>query len=47
VDDLFELGAFLAQVLGPLRVVPDGRTFQFATYFFETLSLGLVVKDTP
>jgi len=37
MHDFFELGAFLAQVLGPLRVVPDRRTFQFTTYFFEAL----------
>jgi len=41
------LRAFLAQLLSTLRVVPDVRVFKFATYFFETFLLRLVVKDTP
>jgi hypothetical protein len=33
--------------LGALGVVPDVGVFEFAAYFFETLALGVVVKDTP
>jgi hypothetical protein len=47
VDDLVERGALLAELLGPLRVVPDVRVLQLAGYFLETLALGVVVKDTP
>src|SRR5262249_17303111 len=47
VDDLVELGAFLAELLRALRVVPDIGILQLAAYFFETFLLGLVVKDTP
>jgi hypothetical protein len=44
---LFKVGAFAAQVLGVFGVVPDIRVFQFPGYFFQTLFLGVVVKDTP
>jgi hypothetical protein len=47
VDDPVERGAFLAQLLGPFRVVPDVRVLELAGYFLETLALGVVVKDTP
>jgi hypothetical protein len=46
-DDLVKLCAFLAELLGPLGVVPDIGVFQFAADFFETFALRLVVKDTP
>jgi hypothetical protein len=39
--------ALAAQILRALRIVPDVRVFQFAGYFFQTLTLGRVVKDTP
>jgi hypothetical protein len=32
-DDLLEFGAFLAQFLRALRVVPDAGLFQFPRYF--------------
>jgi hypothetical protein len=31
--DLLEFGAFLAQFLRALRLVPDARLFEFAGYF--------------
>ncbi|OFS92543.1 hypothetical protein HMPREF3113_12175 [Stenotrophomonas sp. HMSC10F06] len=46
-DGLVQIGAFAAKVLGVLGVVPDIRVFQFPGYFFQTLFLGVVVKDTP
>ena len=47
VDDLVELGAFLAQLLGTFGVVPDIGIFQLPAYFLQALALGVVVKDTP
>ena len=47
VDDPVERSAFLAELLGPLRVVPDVGVLEFAGYFLEALALGVVVKDTP
>ena len=47
VDDPVERSAFLAELLGPLRVVPDVWVFELAGYFLEALALGVVVKDTP
>jgi len=32
-DDLFEFGPLPAEFLGPLRVVPDLRLFEFPRYF--------------
>jgi hypothetical protein len=46
-DGFFQVGALAPQVLGVLGVVPDIRVFQFPGYFFQTLFLGVVVKDTP
>jgi hypothetical protein len=42
-----ELGAFAAQLPCFVRVLPDGRVFQLAAYFFETFLLGVVLKETP
>ena len=47
VDGLVEQRAFAAQGLRARRVVPDVGAFEFAVYFFQTLFLGVVVKDTP
>jgi len=47
VDDLVERRALLAELLRPLRVVPDVRVLEFAGYFLETLAFCVVVKDTP
>ena len=43
----FQGGAFAAQILGPLGVVPDVGLAQFQLYFRETVFLVGVVKDTP
>ncbi|MCY1276206.1 hypothetical protein D9M70_248650 [compost metagenome] len=47
LDDLRQLGAFTAEVLGVFGVVPDVGVFEFAVYFDETIMLLIVVKDTP
>jgi hypothetical protein len=46
-DDVFQLGAFPAKFLRPLRLVPDARLFQFARDFLQALVLIVVIKDTP
>ena len=45
--DLLQLGAFAAELLGVLRVVPDVRAFQLAGHFLKTFDLAVVVKETP
>jgi hypothetical protein len=47
VDGLVEQRAFAAEGLRARRVVPDVGAFEFAVDFFQTLFLGVVVKDTP
>ncbi len=47
VDGLVQQRAFAAQRLRAFGVVPDVGTFQLAIDFFQTLDLGVVVKDTP
>jgi hypothetical protein len=47
VDGLVEQRAFAAQGLRACAVVPDVGVFQLAVDFFQTLVLGVVVKDTP
>ena len=47
IYDGFEGGTFFTQRLRAFRFVPDVRLFQLGVYFFETLFLGIVVKDTP
>jgi hypothetical protein len=44
--DLLEFGAFLAQFLRALRVVPDARLLEFPGYFLQTLIFIVVIKDT-
>ena len=46
-DDGVQEGTFAAQVLRALRVFPDAGIFHFPVDFFQTLTLGVVVKDTP
>jgi hypothetical protein len=46
-DDLFELGALLAELLRAIRLVPDAGLFEFARYFLQALVLVVVIKDTP
>jgi hypothetical protein len=45
-DGGFELCAFFAQFLGPLRVVPNPRLLEVAGYFLEAFVLVVVIKDT-
>jgi hypothetical protein len=47
VDDPIERSALLAELLRPLRVVPNVWVLELPGYFLETLALGVVVKDTP
>jgi hypothetical protein len=48
---LLQVGAqprpLASQLLRPFRLVPDILQFQFADDFFQTLFLGVVVKETP
>ncbi|ABV15311.1 hypothetical protein HMPREF0208_03507 [Citrobacter koseri] len=47
VDNRFKGGTLFAQRLRAFGFVPDIRLFQLGVYFFQTLFLGIVVKDTP
>jgi len=47
IDDAVELSTLLAELLRALRVVPDVRVFELASYFLEPIALDVVVKDTP
>jgi len=47
VDGLVEQRALAAQRLRAFGLVPDIGVFQLAVDFFQTLTLGVVVKDTP
>jgi len=42
-----EARALLAELLRFFRLLPDGRVFELATYFFETFFLEIVFKETP
>jgi hypothetical protein len=44
--DLFELRAFLAEILGPLRFIPDTGLLELAFYFLQPLVFVVVIKDT-
>jgi hypothetical protein len=46
-DVVGEPGTLATEFLGFVRLLPDGRVFEFATYFFETLCLEVVLKETP
>ena len=46
VDDLLEFRAFLAELLGAIRVVPDAGLLELASYFLQPLVLVVVIKDT-
>jgi hypothetical protein len=41
------LRTLAAQGLGFRRILPYFRVFQFADYFFETIFIARIVKDTP
>jgi hypothetical protein len=45
-DDVFQGFLFFAEGLGALRVVPDGRVFEFGVDFGEAAGLFIPVKDT-
>ena len=47
VDNGFEGGTLFTQRLCAFGFVPDIRLFQLGVYFFQTLFLGVVVKDPP
>jgi hypothetical protein len=47
IDDGFQTAALTTQFLGALAVVPDGRVFEQAAYFFKAMLLVGKVKDTP
>jgi hypothetical protein len=43
---LFEFGPLLAEILRPLRIIPNAGLLELALYFLETLMLVVVIKDT-
>jgi hypothetical protein len=45
-DDLLELGPFLSQFLGAVRIVPNAGLLELALYFLQPLVLVVVIKDT-
>jgi len=47
IDNSLERGTLFTQRLRTFGFVPDIRLFQLGVYFFQTLFLGAVVKDTP
>jgi hypothetical protein len=46
VDDLLELGAFSAEILRALGIVPNAGLLELAGYFLEALVFVVVIKDT-
>jgi hypothetical protein len=42
-----QFGPLASQLLGLVRLLPDGGIFQLAVYFLEPLFLGVVLKETP
>ena len=47
LDDTFQRGAFTAQFLGAIRVVPDAGLGEFEFYLGEAFLARIEVKDTP
>ncbi|OAT55542.1 hypothetical protein M989_00941 [Kluyvera georgiana ATCC 51603] len=47
IDDRFKGRTLFAQRLRAFGFVPDIRLFQLGVYFFQTLFLSIIVKDTP
>jgi hypothetical protein len=45
-DHLLQLSAFLAEVLGTFRIIPDAGLLELALYFLQPLVLVVVIKDT-
>ncbi|MEA3139974.1 MAG: hypothetical protein QOK23_2143, partial [Gammaproteobacteria bacterium] len=46
VHHLFELGALPAELLRAVRLIPDARLLELASYFLKALVLVIVIKDT-
>jgi hypothetical protein len=46
VDDVLELRALLAELLRPLRVLPNVRLLELPDDFLEALVFTVVIKDT-
>jgi hypothetical protein len=46
VDDVLELRALLAELLRPLRILPNIRLFELPGDFLQALVLAVVIKDT-
>jgi hypothetical protein len=46
-DHAIEPGPLATELLCALGVLPDGRVFEFAQYFGQSLALARIVKDTP
>jgi hypothetical protein len=44
--DLLELGAFLAELLSAIWVVPNAGLLELALYFLQPLVFVVVIKDT-
>jgi hypothetical protein len=42
-----EAGAFLTELLRPLRLRPDGGVLELPRYLLEALFLAVVLKETP
>jgi hypothetical protein len=47
LDDFLERALLAPELLGPLRVVPDGGVLEGGVDFRQTVGLAVVVKDTP
>jgi hypothetical protein len=43
---LFQPGAFLAEILSAIGIIPNAGLFEFAAYFLKTLVFIVVIKDT-
>ena len=47
IDYILQRRSFLAQLLRPVGIVPDGGVFQLCEDLFELFFFSSVVKDTP
>jgi DNA-binding PucR family transcriptional regulator len=47
INDGLKGGTLFTQRLRAFGFVPYVRLFQLGVYFFQTLFLGIIVKDTP
>jgi hypothetical protein len=46
VDDFLELRALLAELLRPLRILPNVRLLELPDDFLQALVFMIVIKDT-